>query len=322
MPRIGVDLMGSDASPEALLQAVLGLHQKLKDKVEFVVLGTDFALKSPEEIETVLVSDVITNDDDPLQAIRKKTDSSLCVGVRMLQNKEIDAFVSAGNTGALLAYAKHCLPTLPDIIRPALIALLPTKSKEVAVIDIGANLKPKVEHLVQFAAMGIAYQKTRGIAKPTVGLLNIGAEKKKGTPELQETYDRLQSLNRGDSIFIGNVEGRDVFQGHVDVLVTDGFTGNVFLKTCEGIAGFILDELMKKANEELPPHFKNIFNTLQQRLHYAEYPGAILCGVDGIIVKCHGDSTSRSLVSGIKGAIHLLQHNFLDNIKSQLNSDN
>ena len=173
--------------------------------------------------------------------------------------------------------------------------------------------------------MGVAYQKARGIVQPTVGLLNIGSEKKKGTPELRETYQRLQALNRNSEkntpIFIGNIEGRDVFQGNIDVLVTDGLTGNVFLKTAEGIANFIIDQLFESTNEECSPHLKNALGALRQKLHYAEYPGAILCGVDGIVMKCHGDSTPRSLINGIKGAMRLAENNFLQKIKAQLSMD-
>lgn len=327
--RIGIDLMGGDTSPVLLLESVLALAQELDGKVDLFVFGTQSVINSSlnlsKNVKGISVSEVITNEDDPLVAVRRKRDSSLCAGMRMLQKHELDAFVSAGNTGALIACAKLCLSMLPNIVRPALLALLPTKLNEVAVLDIGATVKSKVEHLVQFASMGVAYQKTRGIHHPKVGLLNIGSEKTKGTPELREAYEKLQFLNRNCNknapIFIGNIEGRDVFQGNIDVLVTDGFTGNVFLKTAEGIATFILDQLGETADEECSPHLKNTLSALRKRLHYAEYPGAILCGVDGVVVKCHGDSTPRSLINGINGALRLLEHDFLEKIKNQLTMD-
>ncbi len=190
-------------------------------------------------------------DDDPLIAVRRKKDSSLCQGLQYLKEKKIDAFVSAGNTGALLFAAKTTLKTLKGIDRPALLALLPTKKKEVAVLDVGANLSLKPDHIVQFAQMGIAYQKSRGIENPIVGLLNIGIEAKKGTPQLQEAYLKLDAMNRDQPFFAGNIEGKDVFHGNIDVLVTDGFTGNVFLKTAEGIAAFILEQLEQAPEKAL-----------------------------------------------------------------------
>jgi glycerol-3-phosphate acyltransferase PlsX len=180
---------------------------------------------------------------------------------------------------------------------------------------VGANVTVKAEHLVQFASMGIAYQKTRGIEQPTVGLLNIGSEKKKGTPELRKAYECLQQHS---TVFKGNVEGRDVFHGDIDVLVTDGFSGNIFLKTAEGLAEFILDDLQKAGAFEGSFELKKIISTLWRRLQYDEYPGAILCGVDGIVMKCHGRSSPSSLIHSIKGALRLHHHHFLEAIKQEL----
>jgi glycerol-3-phosphate acyltransferase PlsX len=236
----------------------------------------------------------------------------------MLKSHKIDAFISAGNTGALMAGAKILLPMLEGIERPALLTLLPTKNKPVAVLDVGANVACKPHHLVQFAKMGLAYQKSRGIVCPTVGLLNIGSEKEKGTENVKEAYEALLELNGKETIFLGNIEGREVFEGKVDVLATDGFTGNIFLKTAEGIAAFILDRLNDAVLSSAAPELKVAVNHLEQLLHYAEYPGAILCGVDGIVVKCHGHSNEHAFINGIKGAIRLVEHKFLEKIKKQL----
>lgn len=317
-PRIGIDLMGSDTPPEALFQAVLQLTEE-NLSAEFILFATKEVfgeLSCP--LEMVVVKEVISMEDDPIHVVRRKKDSSISVGMRLLKEKRIDAFVSAGNTGALLLSAKMSLEMLPGIDRPALLTLLPTKGKEVAVLDVGANLTLKTKHILQFAAMGIAYQKSRGVAHPTVGLLNVGTEAKKGTPQLREAYQKLEALNRDVLTFIGNVEGRDAFQGDFDVLVTDGFSGNVFIKTAEGIAAFIFEELEQDSLDGCSPHLQGILNKLRHRLHYAEYPGAILCGVDGIVVKCHGDSSSVALMNGIKGAIRLVEHDFLEKIKKQL----
>lgn len=214
-------------------------------------------------------------EDAPLAAIRSKRGSSLCIGIRMLKEGLLQAFISAGNTGALIACAKIELPELPGVERPALMTLLPTRLGEMAVLDVGANTTYKVKHLVQFAAMGVAYQKSRGIEVPKVGLLNIGSEARKGTPELQLAYNELLALSKKKNAsfsFSGNIEGRDVFNGEIDVLITDGFTGNVFLKTAEGIAAVIMEELHSPLIQESSPQVKEILAHLQQRLHYAEYP--------------------------------------------------
>jgi phosphate acyltransferase len=311
--RIGVDLMGSDTAPEDLYRAVVQLIEE--DVADFVLFASEEVRGEMDpSLHIVASSDVITMDDDPLQAVRRKKESSLCQGIQYLHDKKIDCFVSAGNTGALLLSAVTTLDKLPGIDRPALLALLPTKKQPIAVLDVGANLTLKPDHILQLAAMGIAYQKSRGVENPTVGLLNVGTEAKKGTPQLREAYAKLETMNRDGIVFAGNIEGRAVFQGDIDVLVTDGFTGNVFLKTAEGIAAFIMEQL--QTSSQTFSHLTHELANLRSRLNSAEYPGAILCGVDGIVVKCHGDASPTAFVNGIKGALRLVQHNFLEKIKS------
>lgn len=312
--QIGIDLMGSDTDPALLLDAVCTLFSTLKNEASFTLFATEETLSTlsyPPAFHTCFADEVVAMDEDPLLALRRKKNSTIALGMMALKNKEIDAFISAGNTGALFATAHMLLPLLPSIDRPALLTLLPTKKKEMAVLDVGANVSCKADHLVQFALMGIAYQKCRGYEHPTVGLLNIGTEAQKGTPELREAYQKLQSLNTHHKVFLGNVEARDVFNGEIDVLVTDGFTGNIFLKTTEGIGAFLLDLLKEK---------KELLANLRHPLDYAEYPGALLCGVDGIVIKCHGSASPQSLTSSIKAALPLLQHNFLDKLKKELNT--
>ncbi len=316
--RIGIDLMGCDTAPEDIYRAVLQLLEDGFPGQIIFFASAEISGELDPSLHIVKCSQVIQMNDDPLSAVRRKKDSTLCQGLRFLKDNKIDAFVSAGNTGALLLAATTTLKTLKGIDRPALLALLPTKKKQIAVLDVGANLSLKSEHILQFAAMGIAYQKSRGIANPTVGLLNIGTEAIKGTPQLREAYIKLDAMNRDEQFFAGNVEGKDVFQGHIDVLVTDGFTGNVFLKTAEGIAAFILEELEMTSRETSFSHLKHELASLRSRLHYAEYPGAILCGVNGVVVKCHGDSSPETFIHGIKGALRLVEHGFLEKIKSQL----
>jgi glycerol-3-phosphate acyltransferase PlsX len=314
-PCIGVDLMGGDTSPEEFYSAVLQLKTEIPD-ASFVVFASD-AVSLDGSIPAVKGCQVIQMTDDPLQAVRSKKNASLCQGIAYLQEKKIDALVTAGNTGALLFSAKTTLNPLSNIERPALLTLLPTKQKEVAVLDVGANVSLQPPHFLQFAKMGLAFQKCRGIKTPVVGLLNIGSEEQKGTPQLRLAYTELEKLNHDRAVFVGNIEGKDVFQGNIDVLVTDGFTGNIFLKTVEGIAAFILDYL-EASSEALYSHLKHELNSLQSRLYQAASHGALLCGVDGIIIKCHGDATPSAFLAGIKGAMRLCQHDFLESLKEQM----
>ena len=243
-------------------------------------------LPATNKIEFVAASEVIEMNEAPLLAVRRKKDSSMAVGARLLKEGKIDALVSTGNTGALIATALFHLSRLPNVDRPALLALLPTAVRGVAVLDVGANLYPKPHHLIDFARIGLAYRKAaHNIEDGKVGLLNIGVEEEKGTAQLKEGYTLLQE-EFGDA-FLGNVEGREVYEGKVDVLVTDGFTGNVFLKTSEGVSSFLVDYLKKhfgsKAGEEVAHELHTQFN-------YAQYPGALLAGLDGV-----GDQVSWPL---------------------------
>jgi glycerol-3-phosphate acyltransferase PlsX len=174
---------------------------------------------------------------------------------------------------------------------------------------------------VHFAAMGIAYQKSRGIACPKLALLNIGSEAKKGTPELRSAYQILDDLSSSnDFTFLGNVEARNVFQTELDVLITDGFTGNVFLKTAEGIAFNILKMIMEIDRENSSLQLQTALNELHQKLDYSKYPGALLAGIDKIVIKCHGEGSSTSLLNSINNAHQLIKYNFISNVKEQLKS--
>ncbi len=312
--KIGVDIMGSDNSPGILLDAIRNIP--LPSDIELVVIGTPEWQNKAGTLTYVSASEVIGMDENPLTALRKKKGASLCVGMRLLKEGKINALVSSGNTGALVASAKMTLSMLPKILRPALLTLMPTKKNPVAVLDVGANVQVKAAHLVQFAMLGSAYQKTRGIEKPTVGILNIGSEEMKGTSELRMAYKKLQ--NHPNINFVGNVEGKTVFEGDVDVIVTDGFTGNVFLKTAEGIASLIIDRIHAHIPEDVVKKFQPQLDDLQRHLHYAEYPGALLAGVKGIVIKCHGYSTPRGFANGVLGAIGLASENWVDLIGAKI----
>lgn len=304
--------MGNDNSPETLLAALNEL--KLDPGVGLVLFGLP-EYKHLTHFDYVEAAEFITMEDHPLNALRRKKEASLSVGLRALKAGKIDAFISAGNTGSLVTGAKITLGILPGILRPALLAHMPTKKEPVIVLDVGANVQVKASHLVQFALLGTAFAKSKGIKKPSVGLLNIGSEAGKGTSEIRLAYQELKTFPHAPFQFAGNIEGKSVFDGEVDVLITDGFTGNVFLKTGEGIASLILDrfETLLPSTEyrKLGPQIRD----LSSYLHYAEYPGAVLVGVQGHVIKCHGYSTPRAFLNAVKGAVQLVHSNFISQIQ-------
>jgi len=332
--------MGGDNPPELLFEAVLLAVEQHSPTHTFVLLATQqvvdilhlqymdrLAVKTTARIEFHIVDDVITMADDPLSAVRVKKSASVNVGMRMLKKHHLDAFISSGNTGALIAAATLLLPMLPGISRPALLATLPTKKKPVAIIDIGGNLYCKAINLVQFAQMAAVYQRCReGVNCPKIGLLNIGVESRKGTKELRQAYQMLQDLSLRKEVqdgcamkFIGNIEAREIFDGRVDVLVTDGFTGNILLKTSEGAAAFVVDQFEAAVKNASPKILVNgEKKDLLKKFDYSEYPGAIVCGVDGLVIKCHGNATPCSLYHSIMGAIGLAERGLVRKIKASL----
>lgn len=320
--KIGIDLMESENSPKLLFKEIVDFKKRLKKDVKFIFFAKETFKNEYEKINEDLGSDseivyskqTIKMDEDPLLAIRRKKDSSIFKGLNYLKDDKMDAFISCGNTGALAAGATHFIKTFKNISRPALLALFPTKKNILAILDVGASIAIGSDNLVQFALLGAAFQKAKGIKKPKVGLLNIGVEKQKGTFHHQKAYLDLKKIEN-DFEFIGNIEGKEVFEGKVDVLVTDGFTGNVFLKTSEGLASFVLDKVEKNVKDEKGQILK-VLKDLKKRLSYKEYPGAVLMGIKKLVIKCHGYSTIEGIISAIKGSIELTENNLIGSIKS------
>ncbi len=276
--RIGIDLMGGDNPPEAILNSL----KNLPSHVVAIPIGLEQFASA--DFEYCIAPEFISMDESPLIALRKKRKSSLSTGLRMLANREIDAFISSGNTGALVSASKMILGTLPSIQRPALLAQIPTKKNPIAVLDVGANVQTRASHLVQFAHLGAAFCHKKGIVQPRVGLLNIGSEPIKGTSELRLAYQKLATLPNPPFTFVGNIEGKTVFDGHIDVLVTDGFTGNIFLKTAEGAVGLALSQFQAQLSK-------------QQMKALHPQTGAILSGVKGLVIKCHGYAPPEAFVN-------------------------
>lgn len=273
-------------------------------------------------VEIVPASEVITMDEHPAQAFRRKKDSSIHVGARLVKEGRADAFVSCGNTGAVMTTAKLIMGTLPSVDRVALAAPFPNAKGGVSVLlDVGANVDSKPEHLLQFSVMGeIYYRLTFGSRKPRVGLLSVGEEAIKGNELTRAVYERLQNL---PVHFVGNVEGGDLFSGKVDVLVCDGFVGNIALKICEGLAMEVVRLLRKSYKSSLASQVGYLFSRgalkgLKRTMDYTEYGGAPLLGVKGVCVITHGKSNANAVKNAIRVAAGLARAHVNEKIEQEL----
>lgn len=250
--KIILDAMGGDHAPSAIIKGALDAI-KLYDDIEIILVGRESDIKkelgdnyNKDRLQIYNAEEVITMEDSPARAIRHKKDSSIVKGISLLKEEEDAAFVSAGNTGAVMAAALFGLGRLKGIKRPSILISFPSISGQTILMDNGANTDCKAEHLQQFAIMGQIYaRKVLGIDNPRTGLLSIGEEKEKGNQLVKEAYDLLQADQR-ISNFLGNVEGRDIFNGSCDLIVCDGFVGNVVLKTTEGVASFVFSLLKEE----------------------------------------------------------------------------
>lgn len=299
--KIGIDVMGSDYSPSQLLDALETVS--FPPDVEPLFFATKHWLRS--SLPFVEATSFIEADERPISACRTKKKSSLFLGLKALGDGEIDLFLSSGNTGAFIMGAKSYVKMLPGHKKPALLALLPTAKDPVAVLDLGGHLEVRAEQLVEFAFLGAAYQKTRIPRKDPlkIGLLNIGKEETKGPKERQIAYQKLKALTNPHFTFIGNVEGRAIFEGEVDVLLTDGFSGNVFLKAAEGLSELLLSRFQK----ELP---SSALSALKNQLYAKEHPGALLAGLKRCALKCHGNTPPRAFAEASLRAASLVKSNF------------
>jgi glycerol-3-phosphate acyltransferase PlsX len=246
-------------------------------------------------------SEEIKMDDLPLQAVRRKKNSSLHIGFEALKEGSLDALISTGNTGAITALATMKLDLMAGIDRPCLLATVPTMEGETSIVDVGASSHLDPLHLLQFTALGVTFlKKFKKHPRPKVALLNIGRESMKGTAQHRQLFETLKQ-DAGDFLFLGNIEGKELFRGEADLVITDGFTGNIFLKAAEGMAEFLLDAVS--------PHLDvSILTTLKKRFTQEASPGAFLIGIkQGLIIKCHGLSTAATMTGAILKAYHHLK---------------
>ena len=286
MVKIAVDMMGGDDAPGIVLDAVKKAVEDFKD-LEIILFGDESQYNlSHERIEFRHCTEKIEMEDEPVRAIKRKKDSSMVKMAEAVKSGEADGCVSAGNTGALMSAGLFIVGRIKGVARPALVVTLPTTDgKGFVFLDVGANADAKAEHLLQYAQLGNIYaQKIRGIQNPSVSLLNIGTEAAKGNSLTKKAYDlfeKNQSFN-----FTGNIEAKTLMDGNVDVVVTDGYTGNMVLKNLEGTA----KSIGKMLKETIMSSFKN------------KLAGAVLLGLDGTVVKAHGSSNAKAFYSAIKQA--------------------
>ncbi|MGB9839109.1 phosphate acyltransferase PlsX [Thermovenabulum sp.] len=323
--RIIVDAMGGDFAPREVVKGAMKALMELN--CEIILVGREEMIKKEMgdfkgKFEIVNADEIITNDESPVKAIRSKKDSSIVKGLSLLKEEKGDAFVSAGNTGALMAGGLFILGRLSGIERPAIAVLIPTEKKPVLLLDVGANSDVKPKNLVEFAVMGSEFYKEAMKEKdPKVGILNIGTEEEKGNIVVKSAYALLKEVNNLN--FRGNVEARDFFKGDFDVVVCDGFTGNIFLKTIEGFGKFLFDKMKLETKKSftysvggllLKPALKRIKDSLD----YSEYGGAILLGLDKVLVKCHGSSDSKAIFNGIRAALNFVENDITSKMKEAL----
>ena len=324
--RIAVDAMGGDYAPEEIIKGTLMAAETWPD-LQLILVGQQerilpfFRGTKPTNIALVEASEEIGMDEHPANAVRKKKDASIVVATRLVKLGEADAVVSAGSTGAQMAAALLGLGRIKGIERPAIGTILPTAEGGKLILDVGANLDASPEHLCQYALMGSIYaEKILGIPNPRVGLLNIGSEEGKGNELTQKAYSLLKVAPVN---FIGNVEGRDVPYGRADVVVCEGFVGNVLLKTAEGLAGVLFQMIKEKITSNIirklgalavKPGLKEI----AQMMDYAEYGGAPLLGVNGISIICHGSSKTKAIFNAIRVARECVQVRLIEQIREDL----
>jgi glycerol-3-phosphate acyltransferase PlsX len=305
---IALDAVGGDRAPGEAVAGAIEAARRLRMRVALVgptnILESELARHNDvPQFEIVEASQVISMDEPPTQAVRQKRDASINVAMRMLKDGEAEAVVSAGNTGALVASALLNLGRLSGVHRPAIGALLPSTEHGVLLLDAGANAQCKPSYLVQFAYMGAAYmERMFGIDSPRVALLNIGEEENKGNDLAQDVYRKLE---KGNLNFVGNVEGKDIARGTVDVVVTDGFTGNVAVKMSEASVEFVLSQMKRVLSADFRSRLAGLalrdsLRGIVRRMDYSEYGGVPLLGVNGIVIAAHGRSDANAFKNALR----------------------
>lgn len=327
--RIILDAMGSDNGPEVMVEGAVMACEELGCDITLTgdedVLKPSLAGRCSDKIEVVDAKGTIIMEDSALSSVRGKKDSSMSVALSLLAEGKGDAAVSAGNTGAFFSGAMLTVKRIKGIKRAALAPMLPTKTGHVLLIDCGANSECKPEFLEQFAILGHYYMKNvMGKSDPKIALVNNGVEETKGTPLQREAHVLLKTLHeKGKINFIGNIEGRDILSGDADVLVCDGFTGNILLKTVEGVGAFLVSEMkdmfMKNTGTKIAASIvKPGLKKIKTMMDYKEVGGAPMLGISKPVIKAHGSSDARAVKSAIRQAVSFASSGYVQAVEDEL----
>lgn len=324
--KVAVDAMGGDHGPEVVVEGAVNAARE--HGIEVILVGQEAVLQAllrryhvgslPVFIKHA--SQVVGMDESPADSLRRKKDSTIKVAFELLASGQVNSVVSAGNSGATLATAMVTIGRINNV-RPAIATLIPTLKQPAIMIDVGANVDCKPVHLLQFGLMGAVFAQVRlQKTSPRVGLLSIGEEDSKGNQQVKKAYDLLASSRMN---FVGNVEGREVFKGDVDVIVCDGFVGNICLKLSEGLAESMIEMMKKEMNVSLAAKTgyllaKTALHRFKKRVDYAEYGGAPLLGVSGVVIICHGRSGAKAMKNAICVANDMAQADIISKLKAAL----
>ncbi|SEP72034.1 phosphate:acyl-[acyl carrier protein] acyltransferase [Lachnospiraceae bacterium RM5] len=326
---VAVDAMGGDNAPKEIIKGVIKATQK-KENIKVLLVGKEDEINKElkefsydeERIKVINATEVIDTNEHPVNAIRRKKDSSIVVAMNLVKNKEADAFVSAGSSGAILVGGQTIVGRIRGIERPPLAPLIPTKDGVALLIDCGANVDARASHLVQFAKMGSIYmENVVGIKNPRVGLLNIGVEEEKGNALVKETYPLLKECD--DINFIGSVEAREIPEGAADVIVCEAFVGNCILKFYEGVGNVLLSKIKSALMASFKTKMgalliKKSLKTTLKSFKTDEYGGAPLLGLNGLVVKTHGNAKAKEVCTSILQCVSFKEENINEKIKEHL----
>jgi len=326
--RIVVDAMGGDFAPANEVAGAIMACKEKGDAIEIILTGKEDVLRKGlansdvKNIEIVNATEVVTMEDSPTDVFKSKPDSSINVGLKLVKEKKADAFISAGNTGAVMAASTLRLGRIKGVGRPTIGSIFPANETITFVLDVGASVDCKAIHLKEFAIMGTIYMKhIFGVNNPTVGLLSVGEEKEKGNELTSEAYELLE---KADVNFVGNVEGRDVLNGKVDIIVCDGFVGNIILKFAEGVLDLLKAKFRSFADKSLTNKLKmgmmqGTMRTILKDFDYQEYGGVPLLGVDGVSIIGHGKSSPLAIRNMIYRAEEVVRKDVCEKIRIEIN---
>lgn len=325
--RIALDAMGSDNAPHPEVEGAVMATQD--GETEVLLVGDQEILqpavnrqKSAGKVSIVHASEHVTMNDTPMVAVRKKKDSSLMVAMRQVKEGHADAIVTAGNTGAAMMAARIVIGPIRGVARSAICQVLPTKKKPTTVLDLGANVDCNARHLCEFAEMGVVFSSLNyGVENPRVGLLNIGEEQAKGSEVVKKVHQLLSAAEHIN--FMGNVEPKHIYNGDADVVICDGFVGNVVLKTSEAVADYMITLVKRELKASMLSQIgallsKGAYERIKKTVDPNDQPGAPLLGVNGIVIICHGSCEPRGIATALRGARQYVENRLNDHIREKI----